>query len=77
MGFGDVGLSKTLFCHSFKMTNTFEDLWELFELSQAEDATQSLGVGHSADLLMEFCKKNFLCPRYELCLSKFCLLCDT
>lgn len=32
MGFGDVGLRKICFCHSFKMTNTFADLWELFEL---------------------------------------------
>lgn len=39
MGFGDVGLSKTFFCHSFKMTNTSADLWELFELSLIEDAT--------------------------------------
>lgn len=70
MGFGDVGLSKTLFCHSSKMTNTSADLWELFELSLIEDATWFLGVGHSADLFMEFSKRKFLFPEYEHCLCK-------
>lgn len=69
-GLGGVGLSKIWFCRSFKMTNPFADLWELFELSLNEGATWSLGVGCSVDLLMEVIKRNFLFPRYELCLCK-------